>query len=1696
MSRANGRTRSGRVSVLVAGVLVQLGLCAPGQVWSQSRPQGPPAMTAAAGDAKAHARGKLLAARAQLAKGELEVAEAFARDVARQGIDFSYFEDTPAKVLADIEKARRDPKVLLQAARSALARKEYDRAEMLARTAEQSSGYFSFSAWSDSPARALKDIEAARKTSPMPAPAGTAARAPASAATAGFDDMAKGLLKKGRQEMAAGRLDEAKKLARQAADLKPNLGWWDDTPNKLLADVKRVEAGRNRVEDDPKPVAAKPTVTAKAPPPELPPPSLPTSALPAPSSTTVSRDPVDRTPEPMTPPASKPAPEAPRVAEAPRIVEGPPIAPPPGSTPAPSGPTPPTAAMYDDMAKGLLRKGRQELAAGRFDAARTFARNAADLKPNLAVLDDNPNKLLADVQRAEERQAAAKPAAPALSTDGVPKTKQEAQQLLAQARKALTENKAEEASSLAARAKGATSLSWGLFEDTPDRVARDAEKARARRDQQEAARLLAEGRKRYEKGDLEEASRLAYRSQTLHNTFSVWDMGDRPSRLLADIQTAKARNSRPQLPVEPPAPPATTVVKNDRLSAPPPATLTPPPGTMPTTPDRAVTGVTPPAVTTTPAATVPDVTLRARQCVAEAQRLQGQGKLVEARAKAMEGMNLRAVFSGDEVTPQLVFQQVANEARRRVEALARDAGQAANVGQAEAKLTEARGLASSFQFDTAPLDAQLVALRSPTPPVSTLPVPGPAVETVAHKPAATGGHGRQLLDNARAELKRGEVATARRQAEEALTGNHGVKDQAMDLLRTIDIEEFNQKKLLANRSFDAAESAFRRREYAQSKQLLAMIDARLLDPARQARLREINLTVEMSPGDTKPAGTAVASKAGPASEDHGGLMPVGVPLPPTGGPATPGRATASDQPGPGVLDEYKQRQTILFSMMRQKGMEVQSQAGEKFRSGQHDVALEMLGDYLGELEGTKLEPSQAALLRRPVESRLAQLRLMKAQKETMASVAAQRNAPKERIAKQRLAEDQKRKNVETLMRDFNKLYAEHKYQEANAIAMRAHDLDPDDPLITAAVTLSRRQINRAEYKEVQSERGELWRIAMDEAERQQGAEAVRGGVHFDKKRWNEVKGRQPFGPQKIGKVGSKERAIESKLLSPVNLNFENTPLKQVLDDLRDFHGINIVPDLPALQNQGTSLESPISIKLDQVSLKSALNLILHQVKLTYVLQDEVLKITTEENARGKLETVTYQVADLVIPVENHHTPSLGGTAPPPGPAIQYTPTPSTGPMTMVGGTSVGSAMGPGGTSAGGVPSSGTSVVKKNATNTQEEQLIKLITSSISPKSWSDMGGPGTIEFHPVTFGLVINQTPDIQEQIQELLQALRRLQDQSVAIEVRLITVTEDFFERIGVNFAMNILTDKRNRQFEPSLLNGNFVSDPSRFINAFNPGRFIAGLTPAGTLTPTLDIPIQTQSFYQTFPTYGNYSGGGLNVGLAFLSDIQVFLMLEALQGDTRANVMQAPKLTCANGQTASLTIFELQNMLTSVQVVGLPGGQFAFQPQITPVAQNAVFLTLQPLITDDRRFVRISLAPTLTTVSPGPIPVFPLVVPLFTSGIGGPQVESGQPVMFTQYIQQPRTTNLSVQTEVRIPDGGTVVMGGLKRMAEARTEFGPPVLSKIPYINRLFKNVGYGRETESLLMMVTARIIVLAEEQERSTGFTTGPGTGGGAP
>lgn len=198
----------------------------------------------------------------------------------------------------------------------------------------------------------------------------------------------------------------------------------------------------------------------------------------------------------------------------------------------------------------------------------------------------------------------------------------------------------------------------------------------------------------------------------------------------------------------------------------------------------------------------------------------------------------------------------------------------------------------------------------------------------------------------------------------------------------------------------------------------------------------------------------------------------------------------------------------------------------------------------------------------------------------------------------------------------------------------------------------------------------------------------------------------------------------------------------------------------------------------------------------------------------------------------------------------------------------------------------------------------------------------------------------------------------------------------------------------------------------------------------------------------------------------------------------MQAPKITMFNGQTSALGVFDSQFFLTDVGVTPLANGNITFTPVVTeqPIGFQ---MSLQAIISADRRVVRLTPSIQLSNLVPGPVQLFPIIVPIFpqTGNLVNPN--PSDPITFTQFIQQPVINTLFIQTTVAVPDGGTVLMGGFKRLSESRSEYGPPVLSKIPYLNRLFRNTGYGREATSLLMMVTPRIIIQEEEEFNQTGI-----------
>lgn len=97
---------------------------------------------------------------------------------------------------------------------------------------------------------------------------------------------------------------------------------------------------------------------------------------------------------------------------------------------------------------------------------------------------------------------------------------------------------------------------------------------------------------------------------------------------------------------------------------------------------------------------------------------------------------------------------------------------------------------------------------------------------------------------------------------------------------------------------------------------------------------------------------------------------------------------------------------------------------------------------------------------------------------------------------------------------------------------------------------------------------------------------------------------------------------------------------------------------------------------------------------------------------------------------------------------------------------------------------------------------------------------------------------------------------------------------------------------------------------------------------------------------------------------------------------------------------------------------------------------------------------------------------------------------------IQLPTFNFTTASTTATVPDGGTGLLGGIMRASEGSVTRGVPLLSKVPGVNRLFKNRGIGRDVSSWNQTVVPRIIILEEEEFFQTGVSpeTLSGMGGG--
>jgi len=105
-------------------------------------------------------------------------------------------------------------------------------------------------------------------------------------------------------------------------------------------------------------------------------------------------------------------------------------------------------------------------------------------------------------------------------------------------------------------------------------------------------------------------------------------------------------------------------------------------------------------------------------------------------------------------------------------------------------------------------------------------------------------------------------------------------------------------------------------------------------------------------------------------------------------------------------------------------------------------------------------------------------------------------------------------------------------------------------------------------------------------------------------------------------------AIRKALDQPVTVEFKATPLRSALEWLAEKSKIDIRLDRLSIRSTKITDRTPITFELRDQSLRTTLDLLLAQMKFSWVVQDGVIWVTTTEQAESMLQTAVFDVRDL------------------------------------------------------------------------------------------------------------------------------------------------------------------------------------------------------------------------------------------------------------------------------------------------------------------------------------------------------------------------------------------------------------------------------------------------------------------------------------
>jgi type II secretory pathway component GspD/PulD (secretin) len=499
------------------------------------------------------------------------------------------------------------------------------------------------------------------------------------------------------------------------------------------------------------------------------------------------------------------------------------------------------------------------------------------------------------------------------------------------------------------------------------------------------------------------------------------------------------------------------------------------------------------------------------------------------------------------------------------------------------------------------------------------------------------------------------------------------------------------------------------------------------------------------------------------------------------------------------------------------------------------------------------------------------------------------------------------------------------------------------------------------------------------------------------------------------------------------------PFSEAIEVLKN----SVAPPLRIFVNwrdlyDNADIDQTTPIHMDPISaipLRKALGLLLEAVSggfanINFIVEGGVITIATTESLPSEMETLVYDITDLIGRPADFYTP-LGGTIT--APAVGEAGTEQLGEQEQI---------------------TRDQIITEAAT--RAANLVLLIQQTIQPLSWVEQGGEGSVTVYE-NKKLIIYQTREVHNRIEKMFEELRKALGNQVAIEARFLLVGENFLEDVGLDADFRVRLGKKPGTFGV----WEFQQNTSGFTL---PGD--TGIT--GSWGPVVNPPSGTGINAMT--TTGQWG----NVPL-LLTDLDVSILLRATQAHRDAKSLTAPKVTVLNGEMATLLVGRYRrypaNLTFDIETIGQPPNQVFYWT--VDYEERSIFsgpfLTVTPIITPDKKNVLLNIVTELREFLG--MQSYPIQMP----AIGNVPQQAIE-------IPLPETETSRVQTRVSVPDRATLLLGGQRMTVDVEREAGVPVLSKVPFLGRLFSNRSKVKDSQILLILVKPTIILREEAENKA--------------